>query len=147
MTTTTLAQQLQALHARTTKGTWGRGETSHHIASNKGAGKHYRVAEFRHADDAEFCEFVHANMPAILEALGALEMPLHQGLKTDAAWQVETLHRMLDRLGVDRCDSEDFYSLWGRVSLAFATLAKLQITIPLVGPATCTPVSAGDTTK
>lgn len=102
--TNTLAQQLQELHKHTTQGTWTRGETSHHIASNKGAGKPYKVAEFRHADDAQFCEFVHNNMPAILEALGAWEFIQRAAINCKTSEYL----RLLEALGISHSADFDF---------------------------------------
>ena len=40
------------------------------------AGQPYHVAEFRHADDADFCEQAHASAPKLLEYIAELEAQL-----------------------------------------------------------------------
>lgn len=60
-------------------------------------------------------------------------VPVQQGLVKDHKWQIETCHRMFDRMGIERDDGEDFYSVWGRVCLAFEKVANVEIHIPLCG--------------
>lgn len=65
--------ELRASHAATTQGSWGKGKTSHHTASKRGAGQPYHVAEFRHADDAQFCDLAHAKVPALCDEVERLQ--------------------------------------------------------------------------
>lgn len=55
--------------ARTTAGEWGKGNTTHETVARGGREKEYRIAEFRHADDAAFCDLAHALTPRICEEL------------------------------------------------------------------------------
>lgn len=59
---------LEILHERTTPGEWTRGMTTHHTKSNG-----TNVAEFKHSDDAAFCEFAHNDMPEILAYIRHLQ--------------------------------------------------------------------------
>lgn len=65
--------ELRTSHAATTQGSWGKGKTSHHTASKRGAGQPYHVAEFRHADDAQFCDLAHAKVPALCDEVERLQ--------------------------------------------------------------------------
>jgi hypothetical protein len=46
-----------------------RGESTHHTVTQVG----YRIAEFHHSSDANFCDQVHNNFPKILEYIRQLE--------------------------------------------------------------------------
>lgn len=70
---------------------------------------------------------------AVQAARRAPAAPVPQGLVKDPKWQIETCHRMFDRMGIERDDGEDFYSVWGRVCLAFEKVANVEIHIPLCG--------------
>lgn len=56
---------------RTTPGSWGKGETTHKTVSRNEFKEEYHVAEFRHADDAQFCDLAHAFMPPVLQYITA----------------------------------------------------------------------------
>jgi len=60
---------LRGLHAQTTPGDWGKGQTTHHTVSRRKGQEPYRIAEFHHANDAAFCDAAHALFPLLLEAL------------------------------------------------------------------------------
>jgi hypothetical protein len=67
-----LAADLRELHAHSTPGKWQKGATTHETVSKLSEGGYpYRIAEFRHADDAAFCDAVHEHLPTILAALAA----------------------------------------------------------------------------
>ncbi len=55
-----LIQSFKELHERTTKGEWKQGHSSHETVSVHPAKTDaYHVADFRHANDASFVDFVH----------------------------------------------------------------------------------------
>lgn len=60
---------LRESHARTTFGHWGKGDTTHETVSRGGRHKEYKIAEFRHADDATFCDLAHAFTPRLIEEI------------------------------------------------------------------------------
>lgn len=60
---------LRNAYERTTHGRWLPGETSHHTATLGG----YHIAEFRHANDATFCDLAHAFVPMLLDEIERLQ--------------------------------------------------------------------------
>lgn len=62
-----IVSELRTSHAATTQGNWGKGKTTHHTAAKRKAGQPYHVAEFRHADDAQFCDLAHAHVPKLCD--------------------------------------------------------------------------------
>lgn len=68
-----IIHDLRAAHAATTKGEWTKGQTTHHTVAKRQAGQPYRVAEFRHADDAQFCDLAHAFVPRLLDEIERLQ--------------------------------------------------------------------------
>ena len=62
---------LRESHARTSKGEWSKGDTTHYTVAKRGDGKEYRIAEFRHADDAQFCDLAHAFVPRLIDEVEA----------------------------------------------------------------------------
>ena len=73
-----LLKTLRESHCRSLPGTWKRGKTTHHTINETG----YHVAEFRHADDAAFCDLAHNNLIALLDATHQL---LNDNLKLKTA--------------------------------------------------------------
>lgn len=76
----TLADRLHAAYSASTAGTWCRGVGTHQTVAKVAGRPEYRIAEFRHADDAQFCDVVHELAPTIIrllraEATGAQERP------------------------------------------------------------------------
>lgn len=63
---------LKESHKRTTHGTWGKGATSHETVSTGGREDSYKIADFRHADDAQFCDTAHALVPRLIEEVERL---------------------------------------------------------------------------
>ena len=59
--------------ARTTHGTWGKGDTTHETVARGGRKKEYKIADFRHADDAQFCDLAHAFTPRLLAEIESLQ--------------------------------------------------------------------------
>lgn len=59
--------------ARTTHGTWGKGDTTHETVARGGRKKEYKIADFRHADDAQFCDLAHAFTPCLLAEIESLQ--------------------------------------------------------------------------
>ena len=87
---------LRASHARTTKGEWGQGDTTHKTVAKRGAGEPYWVAEFRHAADAQFCDLAHAFVPRLIaevEAQHARIAELEAELEAIGAGGVESLRK------------------------------------------------------
>jgi hypothetical protein len=64
----TLLQQLEDAYRYTTPGGWKKGLTTHHTVTETG----YHIAEFHHADDANFCDVAHNLAPQIIAALRQL---------------------------------------------------------------------------
>lgn len=46
------------------------------------------------------------------------EKPATSKVTSNLEWEANVLHQELDKLGVPRGDSEDLYTLWGRVKKA-----------------------------
>lgn len=64
-----IANQLEAAYNATTAGVWCRGGSTHRTVAMVAGKPDCRIAEFQHADDAQFCDVVHALAPAIIRAL------------------------------------------------------------------------------
>lgn len=67
-----IIHDLRAAHTATTQGQWTKGQTTHHTVAKRQTGQPYRVAEFRHADDALFCDLAHTFMPRLLDEIERL---------------------------------------------------------------------------
>lgn len=66
---------LRVLHGQSTQGEWGQGQTSHHTTARNPGRANYRVAEFRHAADASFCDAMHKFLPMLLDLLDEAPAP------------------------------------------------------------------------
>lgn len=89
MKTPTLPEILHALkvlHADSTPGEWSKGRTTHDTVAVRPGQEPYRVAEFRHSADAQFCDAAHAYLPQVLQHIEQLEA------------QVEALKKVADGL-------------------------------------------------
>lgn len=65
-----LIRSFKELHERTTKGEWKQGHSSHETVSVHPAKTDaYHVADFRHANDASFVDFVHKHGPTLVAGL------------------------------------------------------------------------------
>lgn len=64
-----LAERLQTAYNASSAGRWGQGATTHHTVAQEPGKPDYRIAEFRHADDARFCDVAHELTPAIIREL------------------------------------------------------------------------------
>jgi hypothetical protein len=65
-----LIRSFKELHERTTKGEWKQGHSSHETVSVHTAKTDaYHVADFRHANDASFVDFVHKHGPTLVACL------------------------------------------------------------------------------
>lgn len=68
-----IIHDLRESHARTSPGTWGKGATTHETVSRAEGREPYKVAEFRHANDAQFCDLAHVFVPRLLSEIEALQ--------------------------------------------------------------------------
>lgn len=66
-----LAERLHAAYSASTAGAWCRGVGTHQIVAKVAGRPESRIAEFRHADDAHFCDVMHELAPAIIRELRA----------------------------------------------------------------------------
>lgn len=64
-----IISDLEVAHKSTTPGKWQKGQSTHETCNEAG----YRIAEFRHSDDANFCDQAHNNFPKVLEYIRKLE--------------------------------------------------------------------------
>lgn len=62
-----LISKLREAFAQSTRGEWQKGQTTHHTVTETG----YKIAEFHHASDAQFCDTAHKMMPLIIDLLEA----------------------------------------------------------------------------
>ena len=67
-----IIHDLEESHKRTTQGTWQKGDTTHMTVAVLPDGKHYSIADFRHADDAQFCDLAHAFVPILIAEIRRL---------------------------------------------------------------------------
>lgn len=65
MTLPPLLADLKGTLAASTNGEWQKGATTHHTVTETG----YKIAEFHHASDAQFCDVAHKLMPEIINML------------------------------------------------------------------------------
>lgn len=65
--TETLIADLRGTLAESTPGEWQKGATTHHTVTETG----YKIGEFHHARDAQFCDIAHRLMPEIIDMLEA----------------------------------------------------------------------------
>ena len=65
-------QTLKELYDTTTQGTWKQGRSSHETVVGDGSNQR-KVAEFTHADDASFCDYVHKHTPHIISMFMSTE--------------------------------------------------------------------------
>lgn len=68
----TIISNMKKLHGMTTQGRWMKGDTSHETVCQRKVGKPYKLADFRHADDASFVDYAHAHVPALLNEIARL---------------------------------------------------------------------------
>lgn len=68
-----IIHDLRESHARTSPGAWGKGATTHETVSRAEGREPYKVAEFRHANDAQFCDLAHVFVPRLLSEIEALQ--------------------------------------------------------------------------
>lgn len=68
----TIIKNMAHLHSATTQGCWMKGNTSHETVCQRQVGQPYKIAEFRHADDAAFVDYAHAHVPALLDEIARL---------------------------------------------------------------------------
>lgn len=47
-------------------------------------------------------------------------------LRKNNPWELDTAHKMLDKLDVPKGDSEDVFSIWGRIQMALELFANLK---------------------
>lgn len=64
-----IIKNLEEAYEDATRGTWQRGETTHETVNEAG----YKIAEFRHSRDANFCDQAHNNFLKILQHIRKLE--------------------------------------------------------------------------
>lgn len=69
--TSEVLADLLTIHARTSKGVWSQGTSSHHTVAKREGAEDYHVANFHHADDASFVDVAHKYMPLLIDALRA----------------------------------------------------------------------------
>lgn len=74
---------LRELHADSTQGKWCKGISSHHTVSKRDGMEPYKIAEFRHAADAAFCDYAHANIPTLLDRIASLETQISLAQEKD----------------------------------------------------------------
>ena len=60
-----LIEVIKSSYTISTQGLWQKGISTHHTVTQTG----YRIGEFHHANDAEFCDIMHFNAPRIAEVL------------------------------------------------------------------------------
>lgn len=68
----TIIKNMAHLHSATTQGCWMKGNTSHETVCQRQVGQPYKIAEFRHADDASFVDYAHTHMPALIAEIHKL---------------------------------------------------------------------------
>lgn len=68
-----IIHDLRESHARTSPGAWGKGATTHETVSRSEGREPYKVAEFRHANDAQFLDLAHVFVPRLLSEIEALQ--------------------------------------------------------------------------
>ena len=73
-----IIRDLRASHARTSPGAWGKGATTHETVSRAEGLAPYKVAEFRHANDAQFCDLAHVFVPRLLSEIEALQSRVNE---------------------------------------------------------------------
>lgn len=66
-----ILSDLRNSHAHTSIGNWCKGATTHQTVAKRGHGKPYHIADFRHADDAQFCDLAHAFVPQLISEIEA----------------------------------------------------------------------------
>jgi hypothetical protein len=93
-----IIHDLRESHARTSPGAWGKGATTHETVSRTEGREPYKVAEFRHANDAQFCDLAHVFVPRLLSEIEALQSRIQE----PHGWKlvpVELLERIQESLG------------------------------------------------
>jgi len=65
----TIISDLKELFKHTIKGEWKKGKSTHETVSVSNGREPYRIADFRHADDAAFCDAVHNNFENLMKFL------------------------------------------------------------------------------
>ena len=64
-----LVARIEEAFSASTKGVWGKGSSTHETVARNPGFEHYKIADFRHANDAQFCDLMHALAPEIIDAL------------------------------------------------------------------------------
>lgn len=100
--------------ARTTDGKWGKGRTTHETVSRIDGREPYRIAEFHHADDAEFCDQAHALVGELLAELDSTRDE-RDALRADAATHKERSEFLLRATR----EAQDLGSMWTAEVLAW----------------------------
>ena len=63
-----IIKELETAYIASTPGNWKKGITTHHTVNDYG----YPIGEFRHSNDAQFVDVVHAFVPRIILELNKL---------------------------------------------------------------------------
>jgi hypothetical protein len=61
------ASLLLDAHKHSTQGVWRKGMSTHHTVCDLPNSRDYRIAEFHHADDANFCDHAHRLVPMLCQ--------------------------------------------------------------------------------
>ena len=91
-----IIHDLRESYARTSPGTWGKGATTHETVSRAEGREPYKVAEFRHANDAQFCDLAHVFVPRLLSEIEALQSRVQEVEATNT--EVEKLKVKVKKL-------------------------------------------------
>lgn len=68
-----VAKWARGTKARASPGAWGKGATTHETVSRAEGREPYKIAEFRHANDAQFCDLAHVFVPRLLSEIEAMQ--------------------------------------------------------------------------
>lgn len=68
MTLQEICKSLSTAYENTTPGIWQQGLSSHHTVTETG----YKIGEFHHASDAEFCDTAHDLVPKVIQAVAQM---------------------------------------------------------------------------
>lgn len=67
---------LRTFHAKSTKGEWQKGDTTHETVAVVEGKEPYHILSFRHADDASFIDLAHKYMIPILDEVESLRQKI-----------------------------------------------------------------------
>jgi hypothetical protein len=104
-----IIHDLRESHARTSPGAWGKGATTHETVSRTEGRELYKVAEFRHANDAQFCDLAHVFVPRLLSEIEALQSRV-QELEASQAQRVPLTDEQVS-LAAHNIDDGDWNNL------------------------------------